>query len=38
VKGKKKAIKIRKKWPINPGVRIEESGKIYNRQKEKRIK
>jgi len=38
VKRRKKAVKIRKKWAINPEVRVEESGKVYNRQKEKRVK
>ena len=34
--GKKKRIKIRKTWLINPRTRVRESKKAYSREKEKR--
>lgn len=33
---KKKAIKIRKIWAINPKTRVKDSGKNYSRQKAKK--
>lgn len=33
---RKKRVKIRKKWVINPRTRIKESKKIYSRGKNKR--
>ena len=32
---KKKAIKIRKKWIINPATKVVKSTKIYSRKKAK---
>lgn len=36
LKIKKKRIKIRKKWKINPATRIKRSDKIYKRSKNKK--
>ena len=33
---KKKRVKIRKKWAINPKTRIRESKKIYSRKRNKK--
>lgn len=30
---KEKPIKIRRKWRINPRLRVKESDKLYNRKK-----
>ena len=35
-KGRKKPIRVRKKWAINPKTKIEVSDKIYFRPREKR--
>jgi len=32
---KKKRVKIRKTWRINPRTRVRESKKVYSRKKEK---
>lgn len=32
----KRPARIRKKWPINPKTRVDESGRIYDRQKAKK--
>ncbi|MEA3369517.1 MAG: hypothetical protein U9Q24_04120 [Candidatus Ratteibacteria bacterium] len=37
-KAKKKTVKARKKWLINPLTRIKPSVRIYSRKKSKRIK
>jgi len=35
-KRRKRPIRVRKRWALNPGTRIKESGKIYRRAKEKK--
>ncbi|MBN1353391.1 MAG: hypothetical protein JW994_01810 [Candidatus Omnitrophica bacterium] len=37
MKKRKKSIKIRKKWVINPKTRIKKSEKIYSRKKSKNL-
>ncbi|NQT06399.1 MAG: hypothetical protein HQ575_02560 [Candidatus Omnitrophica bacterium] len=34
---KKRAIKIRKRWRINPRTRVKESSRLYKRRKTKRV-
>ena len=36
MKKKKKRIKVRKLWNINPRTRVKESGKKYRRTKRKK--
>ena len=35
-KMRKRRVKIRKKWVINPRTRVKESKKIYSRKRSKR--
>jgi hypothetical protein len=33
---RKKKVKIRRFWPINPRTRVKKSGRIYSRKKVKK--
>lgn len=35
-KGVKKRIAARRRWPVNPKTKVEESDRIYYRPREKR--